>query len=297
MSSCSNRPIHASSIPEVDQVHDSVYTALPTTATTQQQQQQQQRTPSPIIEDIPSPQYHLFTSIDLPLCQSTSAPHSTRYEAMNLAQRRFEFGQSSINSGSRSIKHGISERPTSSSAVMSESRNVAGNAFPEKRQSDPQIRYAFCNRGFEVFSRTRRLSFNQSESRRKAMPLINEYSFEEDLEYYRIKQWPANSLNSNDDDIVPVPQLKIRVSKERNDASFESSSPDEYSDSYCEMGDLIDDDWFNEEYNFMQSELVDPFWSEDDDGQKHNKTNVTHGIKCSKCGHKCLVKQFTDSFA
>lgn len=269
MSSCSNRPIHASSIPEVDQVHDSSYMALPKAATAQHQP----NTPSPTIDDIPSPNYHLFTSIDLPLCQSSSGSHSPRYKSMNSAQRRHEFGQSSINSGSRSINHTCGEQSTSSSAETSESRNAAGNAFPDKQPSDPPIRYAFCNRGFDVFSQSRRLSFGQSESRRKAMPLINEYSFE--------------------DDVVPVPRITIRVCEERNDASFESSSPGEYSDSYCE----IDDDWFNEEYSFMQNEAVDPFWSEDDDGQKPNKTGSVCGITCGKCGHKCLVKQFTDSFA
>lgn len=150
----------------------------------------------------------------------------------------------------------------------------------------------------------------------KTMPNINEYSFEEDFDSYRTKEWPVNSLTAlNADDVVPVPRLKIRVCEEREPlavagtttnvtdwmASFESTSSGEYSDSYCEVNDDMDDDrgavgdgeddddddvddavaayddWFDESYFY-----ADPF----------GKSNA----KCTKCGHKSLVKQFTNSF-
>lgn len=201
------------------------------------------------------------------------------------------------------------EESDTNTAVMQSSRNAAGNAFREKRQSDPQIRYAFCNRGFEEFARSRRHSaVHHGEWQRRsatAMPNINEYSFEEDFELYRAKEWPVNSLTAiNADDVVPVPRLKIRVCEERGHSvdagSFESTSSGEYSDSYCEMGggrmsqdgDRDDDDWFEETYFYDHSEYADPFAG----NRRYHKRDARNANNCAKCGHKCLVKQFTNSF-
>lgn len=318
----SNRPAIASNTPEVDRVHDMLLDP-------QCVAQPQAKSPSPLREDIPSPsaQFLAFTSVDLPLCQRGRQASAVMqpYRALASAQRRLEFRQSSMQSKSGSNKRGLSRtepsspltlhnvRPddgddadeewSDSNTVVSSSRNAAGNAFREKRQSDPQIRYAFCNRGFEEYARPRRHSMwhhGDSSCRPVAtMPDINEYSFEEDFDAYRTKEWPVNSLTApNADEVVPVPRLKIRVCVERGQlmdmASFESTSSGEYSDSYCEVTERMSVDgdetgWFEESYYSGHSVFADPFAG----GRCRDQCNAS---KCAKCGHKCLVRQFTNSF-
>lgn len=275
---CSNHPTIASNTTEVDRVHDMHdFDPLPS----------QPISPLPA-EDIPSPDHeYAFSSVDLPLCPS-AASATIRYETMNWAQRRLEFRQSSINQ-SRSMKRSINSHVSDH-----ESRDSVANAFPEKRQSEPHIRYAFNNQGFEMISLSRRFSVNQMEMRRRAMPDINEFSFEEDLDYYQTKQWPVNSLSLNADDIVPVPRFKVRLCGDRNkqldlDASFESTSSGEYSDSYLEMIDDGDD----ADFVYDDSDLLDPFVASEKDGGGRDGVNQK---KCMKCGHKNLLKQFTNSF-
>lgn len=249
-----------------------------------------------------------FTSIDLPLCQSM--PFAS-------TQRRLEFRQSSMQSKSRSLKHSLGsidllhaddsadadEDTSDSNSVVNSSRNGAGNAFREKRQSDPQIRYAFCNRAFEEFTRSRRHSMMHrgERSRRPNMPNINEYAFEEDFVAYHTKEWPLNSLTAqNADDVVPVPRLKIRVCEDHGHsmdvASFDSTSSGEYSDSYCELDERInggDDHGWSEEtyYSYSgHSGFADPFAGD------RRRRDTCNANKCAKCTHKCLVKQFTNSF-
>lgn len=273
--SCSNHPTFASNTPEVSQVHDIFETDNTTIY-------QLNSPSSPIIDDIPSPDHNfVFSSIDLPLCQPLSTRTCiTKCEITNWEQRRLEFRQSSINK-IRSFKRCIASHVNDNSVKES-----IGNTFPEKRQSDPHIRYAFKNHGFEMFAMARRYSFNQLEMHRRAMPNINEYSFEEDLDHYHIRQWPVDSLTSNADDIVPIPRFKVRICGDQNqqfdiDTSFESTSSGEYSDSYLEM---IDDPFVQSE-----SEFIDPFKINNDCNEKNMK-------KCTNCGHKYIKRQFTNSF-
>lgn len=278
----SKQPTIASNTTEVDRVHD-MHDIDPLLT---------QPNPSLASEHIPSPDHNFkFSSIDLPLCSSV-VPRPAKYETMNWVQRRFEFRQSSIIK-SRSMKR-------SGTSSDHESRDSIGNTYPEKRLSDPHIRYAFNNKGFEMISLSRRFSMNQMDVRRLDMPNINEYSFEEDLDYYQTKQWPVDSLSSlNADDVVPVQRIKLRLCDERNnqldwDASFESTSSGEYSDSYLEMIDDVDDvdDADNGNVTYDDGEFLDPFvTNENNDG-----LGTATPIKCTKCGHKNLFKQFTNSF-
>lgn len=135
--------------------------------------------------------------------------------------------------------------------------NEIGNRLQEKRQSDPQIRYAFYNKGFEVAaaSRHRKLSFSQYESRRKTMPNINECGSiendsdggddDDDIDDIAVltKTSLTNRISVNDDantkkkihsysgssgrDITLLPKLKIRICDEmgkRVKSSFDESS-------------------------------------------------------------------------
>lgn len=79
---------------------------------------------------------------------------------------------------------------TATPATKSFENRLNVNRLSEKRQSDPQIRYAFYNRGFEMTTSTkhRKYSLSQYEVRRKAMPDIDEYEACE------------NDVNNDDDD-------------------------------------------------------------------------------------------------
>lgn len=282
-----------------DRVHDVLsHEPLASPSSTEQTTPSQVSPVSPISPSshyTPSPpsspffgHYLTFSSSDLPLCPGKSRTTfcGEKFETKKSSdQHRFEFIQSSAIK-SRSIKRSVSlvDEPLPKDPVP------VSNVFPEKRQSDPQIRYAFCNQGFEAATWSRRFSLNQFEMRRKAMPHIDEYSFEEDLDQYQMKEWPVDSLsaaaNVDGDTIVPLPRLKIRVwdnDGQRMDESCDSSS-DDFAGAYFNVAE----DWFQENYGYMRNELVDPFQG------NHCHEN---GTKCTKCGHKCLMKQFTNSFA
>lgn len=133
------------------------------------------------------------------------------------------------------------------------------NRLSEKRQSDPQIRYAFYNRGFEVASAsTKQCKYSRShdEVRRKAMPDIDEYEAcensdnddDDDDEWQQHLGLRQNLQHlytgSSGRDITLLPKLKIRILDEMgariqqstfdNDSASASSTSSSSSSFSCD---------------------------------------------------------------
>lgn len=161
--------------------------------------------------------------------------------------------------------------------------------LPEKRQSDPQIRYAFYNKGFEVAASCRKFSLTQIELKRSAMPNITEYESNEDeraiVERNSFRESTnAISHGSSGRDITLLPKLKIRICDEmgkRIDTSFDENSPlsSNHSSNEC----------LKDSGKCKHKSRDDPFVG---DAQKINE----NFRKCKKCGHYSIRKQFTNSF-
>lgn len=185
------------------------------------------------------------------------------------------------------------------------------NRLSEKRQSDPQIRYAFYNKGFEVATSTkhRKYSLSHYEVRRKAMPDIDEYGSMENDE--SSDEWQGSRQNlqyysgSSGRDITLLPKLKIRICDEmgaRIKHSFDESS---FSDDNFNI-----DDSTASHSTITNDNSIDKFTA-----CEHIKTSTVPESKpktsaksesipndnnmkiCKKCGHRLAVqKQFTNAF-
>lgn len=189
--------------------------------------------------------------------------------------------------------------------------NIACNMPYEKRQSNPHIRYAFYNKGFEVTAINRKFPLAKHEMRSKSigMPNIDEYAGStEDNNDSDNNKWTMTrsadtihlyNLNkstyggSSGRDITLLPRLKIRISDEmgkRVKSSFdESSSSDEFGVSFEKRFEASPDEPLCEHAMATVATAFDPF--------QYNVIQTDGNFrKCKKCGHKSLCKQFTNSF-
>lgn len=175
---------------------------------------------------------------------------------------------------------------------------------PEKQQSDPKIRYAFNNKGFEVATSTkhRKYSLSHYEVRRKAMPNIYEYeSMGNDEHEESGDEWLGSRQNlqyysgSSGHDITFLPKLKIRICDEmgaRIQYSFDvSSSPNDnftVDDSPHSTFDSIDQASFckHQSKSILAADLTHRIKNE-----KENNAPV-----CNKCGHPITLQKLTDAF-
>lgn len=166
--------------------------------------------------------------------------------------------------------------------------NEMNKQFLEKLQPDPQIRYAFYNRGFEMTaSRHRKSSFTQFGM----MPNIDECGSQENEdsnsgndEWQNLRPSSPYYSGSSGRDITLLPKLKIRICDEMDrpvkDPFDESSSSDEYS---C---------------NDETAECCHPTDNLNSFDVKYQNNNVNTFLKCKKCGHHLrFQKQFSNAFA
>lgn len=178
------------------------------------------------------------------------------------------------------------------------------NRLSEKRQSDPQIRYAFYNKGFEVATSTkhRKYSLSHYEVRRKAMPNIDEYeSMENDEHEESSDEWLGSQQNlqyysgSSGRDITLLPKLKIRICDEmgaRIQHSFDESS---FSDELSANNSPHSTFDSNDQASFCKHKsksIPDADTTRRIESDKENDAPV-----CKKCGHRiALQRQFTNTF-
>lgn len=164
--------------------------------------------------------------------------------------------------------------------------HLISSVLPEKRLSDPQIRYAFYNKGFEVAASCRKFSLTQLEMRRSAMPHITEYGSFED-EDGDAAEWAKNCVSndvvshgSSGRDITLLPKLKVRICDEMGkqiEGSLDESTPSP-DEKPAANGD-----------HCPHSPRGDPFCSDD--------VQVNENFRrCTKCGHFQIRKQFTNAF-
>lgn len=198
----------------------------------------------------------------------------------------------------------LAPRPVDSTTY--DNQNIFENRFnvnrlSEKRQSDPQIRYAFYNKGFEVATSTkhRKHSLSHYEVRRKAMPDIDEYESDESTqghdEWLGLRRSIHCYTGSSGRDITLLPKLKIRISDEMGAQikhSFDDSS-------------LSDEMYTVDGWNTMDNTINDgdsePSPTVNEPGispVKPNRIDNENDIPiCKKCGHKLEIhKQFTNAF-
>lgn len=187
--------------------------------------------------------------------------------------------------------------------------------FSEKRQSDPQIRYAFYNKGFEVATSTkhRKYSLSHYEVRRKAMPDINEYgSMENDENEESSDEWQGSRQSlqsysgSSGRDITLLPKLKIRICDEMGARIKHSIDESSFSDENFNMHDSIPTESVvtNDSMEQPNCEHKPPQVNDagiDSTASKHVIESIDNDKDipiCKKCGHKLkLQKQFTNAFA
>lgn len=190
-------------------------------------------------------------------------------------------------------------------------KRITTNRLSEKRQSDPQIRYAFYNKGFEVATSTkhRKYSLSHYEIRRKAMPDIDESgSMENDENEDSSDEWAGSRhaqyySGSSGRDITLLPKLKIRICDEMGAQIKHSFDESSFSDENFILNDSstvqnpistvpIDKTpncahKSNNNVSVPTSERPTKIKSVDNDASI-----------CKKCGHKFkLTKQFTNAFA
>lgn len=170
--------------------------------------------------------------------------------------------------------------------------NEANKRFPEKRQPDPQIRYAFYNKGFEMATtRQRKSYFTQFGIGKTLMPNIDECGSQENEdsnsgndEWQSLRPTSPYYSGSSGRDITLLPKLKIRIFDEMDKpvkhSSFDkSSSSDEHS---C---------------NDDNTECCHPNENLNSFDVKYQNNNVDNGLKCKKCGHHSrFQKQFSNAF-
>lgn len=166
--------------------------------------------------------------------------------------------------------------------------NEVNKQFSENRPPDPQIRYAFYNRGFEMATiRQRKSSFTQFGMRKNIMPNIDECRSQENDdsndEWQNLRPNSPYYSGSSGRDITLLPKLKIRICDEMdrpiNDSFDKSSSSDEYS---CN-GDNTECCYLTDNLNSFDV--------------KYQNSNVDNCLKCKKCGHHLrFQKQFTNAF-
>lgn len=202
-------------------------------------------------------------------------------------------------------------------------KRITTNRFSEKRQSDPQIRYAFYNKGFEVAtsSKHRKYSLSHNEIRRKAMPDIDEYGSMENED--SSDEWPVSRhlqyySGSSGRDITLLPKLKIRICDEmgaRIKHSFDESSfsDENFNANNSSTAQSTNTNESNEEIpNCEQHKSNDPVTTPSPplspstpSSQQQQQQQLTRiesvdndASVCKKCGHKLkLPKQFTNAFA
>lgn len=188
------------------------------------------------------------------------------------------------------------------------------NRLSEKRQSDPQIRYAFYNKGFEVATSTkhRKYSLSHYEVRRKAMPDIDEYgSMENDEEHEESSdEWQGSRQNlqyysgSSGRDITLLPKLKIRICDEmgaRIKHSFDESS---FSDENFNIDDSSTPQSTIKNDSIEKSTICEHKKSNESQPKPKKiptKIESIHNVNdipiCKKCGHRLTIqKQFTNAF-
>lgn len=256
--------------------------------------------------DDSSNSYSMYSSNDLPVLSRQSSTSSTvtthfngTYDAEICADLRG--AEKCLDLPLHKKYRSVSKRD--SDALASPSAYFNTNILPEKRLSDPQIRYSFYNKGFEMATHFRKYSLTHCELRKNAMPNITEqesFDAEDDScndDSISENHCPANVIlnsfysqnsvcgslsSSGGRDITKLPKLKIRISDEmghRVKSSFDDS--DDNSDS---------DNWFVDPPipSICSHTNVDPF-------QLANN-QAKNPRKCHKCGHKLIKKQFTNSF-
>lgn len=217
-----------------------------------------------------------------PLFPSNDALHLDRYKSKILTP----------------IRPRVPKR-TNASDFKKFSGDIFGNILPEKRHSDPQIRYAFYNKGFEAASTNRKFSLTQYDVRKNAMPNIKECqsiedddSDDESMDFNSadgINHFNINNKcygGSSGRDITLLPKLKIRICDEmgkRVKSSFDESS---HSDENIDTFDAIAE----QKCNHIPTLAYDPF--------QCDAIRVNENFhQCTKCGHKLLLKkQFSNSF-
>lgn len=184
------------------------------------------------------------------------------------------------------------------------------NWSPEKRQSDPQIRYAFYNKGFEVATTCRKFSLTQVELRRNAMPHIfeqNSMEIDDDAitgtDEWKIAENVKNARRRNTmysgssgRDITLLPKLKIRICDEMG-KRIESDT----SDALNDKNDFsrVSFDSFDESFEQVNCYHDHPTTESSRDPFHCDGANARvreDFRKCKKCGHKLIRRQFTNSF-
>lgn len=186
------------------------------------------------------------------------------------------------------------------------------NTMPaERRQSMPQIRYAFYNKGFEVIAINRKFSLGP----RPKMPNIDEYAAspedtdDSDKSHKWNKARSADAIHlfnlnkteyggSSGRDITRLPRLKIRINDEMgarvpcsfDESSMSSDDSNEFGKSFEERFAAYDDRRCE---HATASDTVDDGTTSDPFQQIEE--NFRRRI-CKKCGHRKLCKQFTNSF-
>ena len=173
---------------------------------------------------------------------------------------------------------------------------------PEKRLSDPHIRYSFYNKGFDITTATvsRRRFASQNDVRKNAMPNIAEYCFDEPVDWQKLKPNQSDFRTRSPTYLGTIPKIKVRISEEwgqRIDSSFDSNGSDFFDDLFPETRHEVSED----------DTIIDAFDIADRTVQRCCETKKI----CKKCGH-CpvlppsttaataptaqLQKQFSSSF-
>lgn len=194
-------------------------------------------------------------------------------------------------------------------------QRITTNRLSEKRQSDPQIRYAFYNKGFEVATSTkhRKYSLSHYEVRRKAMPDIDESaSMENDEDEESSDEWQGSQQNlqyysgSSGRDITLLPKLKIRICDEMGARIAHSFDESSFSDEHFDIDESSTasqstTSTVNE--SIERSKICEHKSNKQPIAKVQTKIETPHNDKendipiCKKCGHRItLQKQFTNAF-
>lgn len=147
---------------------------------------------------------------------------------------------------------------------------IMTNCYSEKRQSDPLIRYAFTNKGFDIETNNQRY-----------------------LSQYDVHSNTSSQSGKNDVSCCASRQkIRVRISDEwgrRIENSLDSQSDSFDFDDFWNFGsaDLSKGSFHSDSgdaFNVIQNDEVHC--------PKFNKCE-----KCNKCGHKTLKTQFSTSFS
>lgn len=170
--------------------------------------------------------------------------------------------------------------------------NEVDKQFSEKPQPDPQIRYAFYNKGFEMAAKIQiKSSFTQVGMRKNVMYNIDECgsqgkkdSKSGNDEWQNLRPSSAYYSGSSGHDITQLQKFEIRICDEMGrpveDSFDNSSSSVEYAS------------------NEVNSECYHPTKNLNSFDVKYQNNNVDKFLKCKKCGHQLrLEKQCSNAFA